>query len=261
MNIGYPTGDRMDKANLKDFLNTPLYWVGQETQDACEQLDTYLTALGDHIDTVRAQYRLRADRKHKNRLAELDPENVAPSDYELRKECEYLYKVEKEWYEKTKIAQDRTILQTAWNSFIVSCWATYEMYFERLADYVRKKKEIDEMPGKKNHLGKMQRLMNYFPDILGISLPIEKDDIEYLENLYSIRNAIAHDNGRIDELSKNKQERLNVFISEHHDVIELEGQYLRFGRSFATEAMAIVTRTLKQINNAVRQDLNYFLLR
>jgi hypothetical protein len=250
----------MEQGYLRDFLKTPMYWVGQETQDACEQLDTYLTALGDHIETVRAQHRLRADREHKKRLAELDPEKVAPTDYETRKECEYFYQIEKDWYERTKEDQDRMILQMAWNSFIVSCWATYEMYFERFADHVRNKKGITQTPKKLKDLNKTQRLKIYFSDILGIPLCVEQGDLDYLDNLYSIRNAIAHSNGRIDEVFADKQEELVKFISAN-PYIELEGRYLRFGKSFATEALVIVTRTLRQINNSVRGDLGYFPLR
>jgi hypothetical protein len=254
----------METGDLEDFLKTPLYWVGQETQDACEQLDIYLTALGDHMDTVRDQYRLRADREHLTRLAELDPDNVAPMDYEARKEFEYLYRVEKEWYEKTKIAQDRTILQLAWNSFIVCCWATYEMYFERLAEYVRNKRGITQTWKKigqgQRRLTKTQRLHMYFSDTLGIPLPVRNDDLEYLDNLYSIRNAIAHGNGRIDEVFEDKREKLVNFLSANPK-IELVGDGLRFGKSFATEAMVVVARTLREIQNSVRGDLGYFLLR
>lgn len=255
----------MNKGNPQDYLKTPLYWVGQEAQDACVQLDIYLTALEDHMDTVRAQFRLRADRDHEKRLSELDPEKVPPSEYETRKECEYLYKIEKDWYEKSKIGQDKIIMQMAWNSFIVSCWATYEMYFDRLADYVRDKKNIAKTPSQINvgrkKISKNQRLIIYFRDTLHISLLIENDDLEYLENLYSIRNAIAHGNGRIDEVFEDRQEKLVKFISGRQNIIELEGRKLLFGKSFAKEAMAIVTKTLKEINNSVRRDFKYILIR
>lgn len=256
----------MEQEEIKRFLNTPLGWVGQETQNACEQLDIYLTAFSDHIKTVRDQYRLKADSEHRNRLAELDPEKVDPADYETRKECEYLSIIEKEWYEKTKIEQDREILQIAWNSFVVCCWATYEMYFERLADYVRGKKGItkiwQKMPKKKDgrHLTKPERLHIYFTDILRIRLHIGNDDLEYLGNLYSIRNAIAHCNGSIDGLFKDKRENLKTFLSVNQN-IELVGRNLQFGNSFAAEAMAVVVRSLKEINNSVRNDLGYFTLR
>lgn len=249
----------MEQNNLSAVRQTPLYWVGQEAVDACTQLDTYLTALGDHLETVRAQHRLRADREHQKRLADLDPTKVDSKDHEVRKECEYLFKSEKEWYERQKEKQDRAIVQMAWNSFIVSCWATYEMYFERLGEYVREEKNIklrsNKIKGDKN-----SRLKDYFSDVLSIPLAVDKNDFGYLDNLYLVRNAVAHGNGNIEEVFEQKQKTLRDFVLKNRN-IEISGQYLYFEKPFAEESLVIVSRVLKQINNAVRSEFGYFQLR
>jgi hypothetical protein len=72
----------MQDGSIKELLNYPLGWVGDQVPDACAQLQTYLRALGDHLETVREQYRLRADREHEKRLRELDPTRDPSPDYE-----------------------------------------------------------------------------------------------------------------------------------------------------------------------------------
>jgi len=223
----------MEQDKFSAVFQTPLYWVGQEATDACTQLDSYLNALGDHLETVRAQHRLRADREHEKRLADLDPTKVDPNDHEAREECEYLFKSEKEWYERLKLKQDRAIVQMAWNSFIVSCWATYEMYFDRLGEYVREKKNI-KLRSNKIKGDKSSRLKDYFSDVLSIPLAVDENDFGYLDNLYLIRNAVAHGNGNIGEVFNDKQKMLKDFVSKNSN-IELCGQYLHFEKRFAAD--------------------------
>ena len=114
---------------------------------------------------MRSRHRSQADREHHKRLADLDPNKVDPKNYDARKEYEYLFESEKEWYEREKAKQDRMIVQMSWNSFIVPCWATYEIYFERLGEYARKKKNI-KLRSNKIKGDKSSRLKDYFSEVL-----------------------------------------------------------------------------------------------
>jgi hypothetical protein len=232
----------MKNGAIKELLNYPIGWVGDEVPDACAQLHTYLRALGNHLETVRAQYRLRADHEHEKRLKELDPSKDPSPDYETRKQDEYFYQIEKEGYERLREIEDRTILQMTWNSFIVSCWATYEMYFERFAEYVQSKKNIKLAPSQVKG-DKISRLNTYFSRVLNISLSLDDQDSNYLGNLYLVRNAVAHGNGSIDEVYSDKKTKIREFIlSNPH--LDLEGRYLRFDEPFCEEALTVVTRSL-----------------
>lgn len=249
----------MQDGAIREFLNYPLGWVGDQVPDACAQLQTYLRALGDHLETVRDQYRVRADREHRKRLRELDPKRDPSPDYETRQQDEYLYQVEKEGYEKLKEREDRAILQLTWNSFIVSCWATYEMYFEYFAEHAQSKKNIKLAPRQVKG-DKLTRLKTYFTDVLNISPSFDEHDSAYIGNLYLVRNAVAHGNGSIDEVYADKKQKLKNFVLDNPN-ITLEGHYLRFSEPFCEEALSVITRTLRQINIAVRADLGYFQLR
>jgi hypothetical protein len=247
----------MDEDALRKLLKTPVGWVGDEARSACQALGSYLTALSDHIDTVRAQFRLREDVAHKKRLAELSSDDLDPNNVQTRYEYEYLLEIEKKSYEREKAEQDRLILQLAWNSFVVSCWATFEMYFEGLADYVwEEEKDIIKIRANDLKGDKIDRVKKYFASVLNLELMVKGDDFEYLHNLYLVRNAVVHGNGAIHGVFEHKRKQLCGFV-ESNPYIELAGGSLRFGEDFGREAFTVVNRALKEINNAVRQHFGY----
>jgi hypothetical protein len=249
----------MQTGAMKDLHSYPIGWVGDEVPDTCAQLQTYLRALGDHLETVRAQYRLRADREHEKRLEALDPTRDPAPDYETRKQDEYIYQIEKDGYERLKEIEDRTIVQMTWNSFVVSCWATHEMYFERFAEYVQFAKNIRLAPNQVKG-ERIPRLRTYFSHVLNVPLSVDEKDSRYLDQLYLVRNAVAHGNGSVDGVHEDKRGKLDEFVRSNRN-LTLKGRYLTFGEPFCEEALTVVTRVLKQINNSVREHLGYFRLR
>ncbi|MBW1676625.1 MAG: hypothetical protein JRJ79_08465 [Deltaproteobacteria bacterium] len=123
------------------------------------------------------------------------------------------------------------------NPALVSLWAIYESSVNKIADHLHQKLSED-LPQLKNYLKNrkmnfLHRANKYFHDVLKIPLYSNGHE-DHLERLMVLRHAIAHCNGRLEEVKNKKRQRKirewvkgNIGISIYHGDLIISESFLR----------------------------------
>ena len=136
-----------------------------------------------------------------------------------------------------------------YNNYFVSLWATYETGLKEIAmflsmasgkekfeKYIKNKKDENKKKDKKERediKSFIIEIFKYFDEVLKISMPtINHVNSQYLDNLYNLRNIIAHGNGRIKDSSKKNNGKLLKWILEQPEIIVDKNNWILLNNKF-----------------------------
>jgi len=108
-------------------------------------------------------------------------------------------------------------------SAVIAGWATYESVVKRIAKQqsVAKRLKLTEIKG-----AFPEAARKYFSDVLNQPLHPEDTDCEYLDTIYGLRNALAHANGQLDDISMENRRRLERWSDKFDGVEIINGQLI-----------------------------------
>lgn len=170
--------DPLEALNLR-------YLVFPGPDTALRGLEQYLAAVDEQLSYLKGQYKVRFKAQLKRGAHGKDPEDIYLAKYNV----DYL----------TKELFPRFIR----GAYLISLWAALESSLTDMTDYAKVKYKqkfgLDEIRAG-DFLVQAEK---YYMRVLDMSLFRDRPDRERIETLKAIRNALVHDNGRIDGLPKN----------------------------------------------------------
>lgn len=100
-----------------------------------------------------------------------------------------------------------------WGPFIVSLWSILESSYIEISNQIS---SIQNQQLKLNDIngGIINQVKKYFSHVLKISYMPDKFNWESIIDLYAIRNAFAHKNGRFDLLDEGKQKKIKNMVKK-----------------------------------------------
>jgi len=126
-----------------------------------------------------------------------------------------------------------------YNNYFLSLWATYETGLKEIAMFLSLALGLDNFEEYKAKKGKKKKniiveIFKYFRDVCNISMPtINHVNQQYLNNLYMLRNTMAHANGRIKDISSSKRNKeLLKWILKQPEIIVSENNWILLNNKF-----------------------------
>lgn len=218
--------------DLKKILKLDLSYPGISFGLESWALETYLKILDDHLSFAQDQYRLRAERELDKKRNNLEPEEVT--------------------LQMTMIdeAVETHIPRFFRNGALVQIWGLFESFVFDIAHYVgrREKASLALRDVRANNF--RQQVEKYFEGVLRIELPWSSEERSKLGQLQDLRNFVAHRNGRVMDLSPERQKDIETLVSQIPGVridesLMLSSEYIR-------EAATLVYGVLEKVNKLVR---------
>ena len=150
------------------------------------------------------------------------------SDWDMRRQ-QYDYETE-------------VILPRMWrNPFLVSMFSVYETSVTEVASLIQKKQgrqiRLNDRRGEF-----LDRAKKYYKDILQFNLSTSNERWKWLNKLSDLRNVIAHTNGRLETVSRERKRKMLRYegANESYD-------YLVVSRHFLSKTLALVTDELEDL--------------
>lgn len=184
-------------------------------------LESYLNVLEEQILHAQEQYRLRSERELKKRREEL----------EFHEYDERLREIDE--------AADNQIPRFFRIGALVPIWGLFESFLIDFAGYVGDREKIGlafRDVRANNFRGQVEK---YFEGVLRIPLPWSSQERERLGQLQELRNFIAHRNGRLMDLSPEKEMKIKTLVSEISGV-EIDGSIVVVSPDYITDSAALV---------------------
>jgi hypothetical protein len=136
---------------------------------------------------------------------------------------------------------------------VIAVWAAYEAAVIEIADYGRKKRElelsIDDLKG-----GFHARAKKYYAEVLGFDLHPLGTDWTRLRHLNLLRNAIAHGNCRLASIDRRARKALEKWISGENGVRIDEAQYVIVSAEFADATWQFIDSLLHDLVKRAREE-------
>lgn len=193
-------------------------------------LDKYRALLEDHIAFLQEQETIRV-------RAELKTKGYEPGDgdYEL---------IMQELYDLIKGIIPRFYR----GPFLVSLWGIFESGIEEISRHIAEKRGshllLRDIQGK----NPKDRWSKYFTHVLKWNIGIHNDKWNKLEEIRTLRNVIAHSNGRLS-LSGNHKAKIERWARErrgidiYYDFLILSDEYIQFASSTIIDILTgLITR-------------------
>jgi len=102
--------------------------------------------------------------------------------------------------------------------FIITLWSMLESGVEEVARHVAARKAIDlqlsDIRGRTNR----ERWEKYFTKVLHWDLTFDQAMWQQFEELYELRNAFAHANGRVDRLTEGAKDKIQRWAQEKRGI-------------------------------------------
>jgi hypothetical protein len=195
-------------------------------------LDTYLKVLDEQLSFAQDQYRLRAKRELERREPELMSDQV---DDELWKIDEAV---------ETQVPRFFRI------GALVPIWGLFESFVFDIANYVRKREGLDLSLRDVRASNFRKQAEMYFEGTLRMKLPWSDDERARLGYLQQLRNLVAHRNGRVSDLSPEKQRELDALVASVSGV-KVETGALLVSPDYITEAKELVFDLVGKLNQMI----------
>ena len=129
-----------------------------------------------------------------------------------------------------------------WRSpFLVSMFSVYETSVTEVASLIQKKQErqirLNDLRGEF-----LDRAKKYYKSILQFNLSTSNERWKRLNKLSDLRNVIAHTNGRLETVSRERKRKILRYegANESYD-------YLVVSRDFLSKTLALVTDELEDL--------------
>jgi len=125
-----------------------------------------------------------------------------------------------------------------YNNYFLSLWATYETGLKEIAMFLSLALDLDNFDEykakKKKKKNFVIEIFKYLQDVCNISMPTKNHvNQQYLNNLYLLRNAIAHGNGRIKDISSSKTNKeLSKWILKQPEIIVSANNWILLSNKF-----------------------------
>jgi hypothetical protein len=135
-------------------------------------------------------------------------------------------------------------------AFVVALWALYEAAVLKYADYIRKAKKLTlklrDLRGDFLEQGR-----KYFEEVLHFDLhPVTADWVR-LGMLGKLRNALAHANGRLEDLSEPNRGALEQWVSKQSN-LKVADDSIVVTFDFARQSWAFMNDLLDDLHKRVR---------
>ena len=204
--------------SIEQLLNSDRDFPGISFGYESWALTSYLNVLEDQISHAQAQFRLRAERE-----LEKERDKLEHHEYGAR-----LSEIDE--------AADRQIPRFFRIGALVPIWGLFESFLTDFAVYVGRRDKIGLAFRENNFRILVEK---YFEGVLRIQLPWSAQERERLGQLQELRNFIAHRNGRLMDLSPEKEKEVTALVAKVSGV-EIEGSTVVVSPAYITEAAALV---------------------
>jgi len=136
---------------------------------------------------------------------------------------------------------------------LVGTWAEYEAGVTRLAGYLAQarglKIQITHLKG-----AFLEAAQRYFDEALRFPLHASGTDWDRLKDLGTVRHALAHANGRLDDIELGKRRRIEELAKRDGNLIVREG-YLIVSRKYTRDALGYVKTLLEDLSSRVQTEI------
>ena len=157
------------------------------------EVEVELGILEEQLEHIEEQIKLGQTRAEEEFTPNTPPEDE--SDRDMRRQ-QYDYETE-------------VILPRMWRSpFLVSMYSVYETSVTEVASLIQKKQgrqiRLDDLRGEF-----LDRAKKYYKDILQFNLSTSNERWKQLNKLSDLRNVIAHTNGRLETVSRERKRKIS----------------------------------------------------
>ena len=189
----------------------------------------YLDAVKEYLPFIKEQERVRTESWLKRKKNVLDESDIDITRQELQDIIDSIFP------------------RFFRYPFVISLWAVYESSIIEVANYMQKKNKltlkIQDIQGR-NFLDYAKK---YFDHVLNFPVCTDDHIWERIGMLHTIRNAIAHGNGRIDFI-KNTKTINKITNWANKDIgISINNGKLLFSEDFLNETHTIISDSLKDL--------------
>jgi hypothetical protein len=135
---------------------------------------------------------------------------------------------------------------------LISLWAIYESAAMDISNEIRKNVNqpltIQDLTG-----DKLEKIKKYFGHVLNFPLVSDEESLRYLRMLLTLRNALAHGNGREDAI---KPKGWEIIQKWNEPGIGTEYGFLTFTAEFIQEMVEMVSASLTDLIERVKKTYN-----
>lgn len=147
---------------------------------------------------------------------------------------------------------DVTLPKYFWGQAIVTLWAIFESAIAEIATEVKTQKELElgltDLQGDVIH-----RTNKYFNHILKLPIDTRSKSWQHLRMMYVLRNAIAHANGRLENVKSQKDvKKILKWIGSDLGIDEIHGSII-LTPDFVKRTHAIIFELLNGLISEVKQ--------
>jgi hypothetical protein len=136
---------------------------------------------------------------------------------------------------------------------LVSLWAIFEAAARDISEDIRKRSgqrlTIDDLKGRDT----LDQTKKYFEQVVRFPLVASDESLRYLRMLLTLRNAIAHGNGRKDAIRESTWHKIE---SWNEAGIGTEYGFLTFTADFIERMVQVVSDSLKELIERAKVDSN-----
>lgn len=171
------------------------------------------------------------------------------AQYIAREEATY---ADSEYYERSHIyfVAEYGLARFVRQPFVVSIYSLYESAFNRLMEYAQKKegRKLSHKDISNSSNSYASKVNKYVEHVLNFEYKLTSQEMGRLKVLAEIRNLIAHGNGGISSLPKEKIDMLRELEGKKIGVA-VEFSELRIEHVFLVENFELVTKVLQRLIN------------
>lgn len=171
------------------------------------ELSYEVWALGEHLKVIEPQLQFLRDQGALHVAADLRERGVEGDDSE--RQLAY-----QEYWDRT----DNILPRYFRGTFLIALWAVYESSVQEVADHHRVQKKLTRrMPKRGGSFPKRAR--DYFDREIQEVLDLKSGRLDRIDDLYVIRNALAHANGQLRWVAPDKLQELEGVLAKHPQLL------------------------------------------
>lgn len=198
-----------------------------------------LYALEQYMDSVESQLPDLIKKEEKNAFSRLRQKGYENDPFERDQIQQQLYDLVEE-----------VLPRYFFSSILVTLWAIFESAIIEIAKEVKDQQnqviKLNDFSG--NFL---ERANKYFNHIIKIPIEIEDSALQHLRMFYTLRNAIAHANGRLDNIKNEKDiKKIKKWSNENIGIYNVNGNLI-FSSKFVRKTFLVVFKVIKDLTNQV----------
>jgi hypothetical protein len=210
------------------------------------EVEAELAALGEYLFALEAQLIYLRDQKRVQTLADLRQTGSEDDDVEIDLA-----------HQELRLLVEHTYPKSFRGTFVVSLWAVYESGISEVADFLRRRIGATETLAELRRGSILRRAERYYKDVLGFPLHPDPGVWASLTELYAVRNAYAHANGRLSAMDAHVRETIDRLIGEQVGVsadlgdILLTEDYIRHVYSLVNAQVRDLVRRARAFASAL----------